>query len=150
MTEHKVDVVTTDYGSATYKAALKLRYNHLRAPLGLQFTDAEMTLDALGTHFVALAGTEIIGCVTAQLQDGYVKIRQMVVADTMRAKGVGRLLIHALEEHFVSRGISHFMMHARADAIGFYEKLGYSQNGDSFTEIGMAHQRLDKVFTPSI
>ncbi len=36
------------------------------------------------------------------------------------------------------------MMHARATAIGFYEKCGYDRLGETFLEQGIPHVRMQK------
>jgi predicted GNAT family N-acyltransferase len=35
-------------------------------------------------------------------------------------------------------------MHARKDAIGFYEKQGYKISGDEFTEVTIPHFVMEK------
>lgn len=112
--------------------------------LGLDFTETEMELDRLAVHFLAFAGNDIIGCVIGQPQGDSVKIRQMVVTEAVRNRGFGKRLIRALENHFIEAGICRFTMHARGEAMRFYENLGYSKFGEPFTEIGIPHQRLDK------
>lgn len=136
------------YDSEEYKSSLKLRHRYLRAPLGLDFTETEMQLDRQAVHLLAFAGEEILGCVIGQPQGDSVKIRQMVVTEAARSRGIGKRLIKVLEAHFIEVGICHFTMHARQDAVHFYEKLGYRKVGEPFTEIGIPHQRLDKLLIP--
>jgi predicted GNAT family N-acyltransferase len=136
------------YDSEAYKSSLKLRHRYLRAPLGLDFTEAEMQMDRQAVHFLAFAEEEIIGCVIGQPQDNSAKIRQMVVTEAARGCGIGKQLMEALEDYFVQAGVHCFTMHARQDAVRFYEKLGYRKVGEPFTEIGIPHQRLDKVLIP--
>lgn len=138
----------TLYGTSNYARAVALRRLYLRAPLGLEFTSEELELDALGVHFLAFEADVLIGCVIGQQKEAVVKVRQMVVAETHRKSGVGRKLMHALEMHFSALGEMYFTLHAREDAIPFYEALGYVKVELPFTEIGIPHQRLDK-FVPS-
>jgi hypothetical protein len=36
-------------------------------------------------------------------------------------------------------------MHARKTALGFYEKLGYSRQGEEFTEVTIPHYIMEKA-----
>ncbi len=41
------------------------------------------------------------------------------------------------------------MMHARATAVGFYERLAYRRVGGEFLEEGIAHVRMEKALAVS-
>ena len=41
-------------------------------------------------------------------------------------------------------GVSPFLLHARENATGFYEKCGYEVVGGILTEVGGPHLRMDK------
>jgi ribosomal protein S18 acetylase RimI-like enzyme len=42
------------------------------------------------------------------------------------------------------RGFKIVRMHARANAIGFYEKVGYKVRGEQFIEITIPHYVMEK------
>ena len=50
-----------------------------------------------------------------------------------------------LEEHLRSQGFRNLVLHARASAVEFYEKLGYAVIGDEFIDVTIAHVRMAKV-----
>jgi predicted GNAT family N-acyltransferase len=35
-------------------------------------------------------------------------------------------------------------MHARKNAVGFYEKMGYKVRGEEFQEVSIAHYEMEK------
>ena len=41
-------------------------------------------------------------------------------------------------------GYEEIVLHARETALGFYQKLGYETEGDSFTEVGLPHSAMRK------
>lgn len=148
MTDPAVRLKIVAYGSPDYTAAVHLRRRWLREPLGLEFTPAELEQDITATHVLACKDRRVVGCVLGQPLEAAVKIRQMVVTEDCRRTGVGRQLMQAVEAHFFQMGIRHFLLHARAETIGFYESLGYGKVGEMFTEVGLPHQRLDKSLPP--
>ena len=74
-----------------------------------------------------------------------IRLRQMAVADNLQGKGVGRALMIFAEN--IARDMGYFvlMMHARATAQGFYEKLGYVRKNDVFTELMIPHYIMEKT-----
>jgi predicted GNAT family N-acyltransferase len=42
------------------------------------------------------------------------------------------------------RGYKKITMHARQNAVGFYEKMGYRRVGDAFIEITIPHYVMEK------
>ena len=60
-----------------------------------------------------------------------------VLKRTYRDIGENRLTL-------VSAGVTFFVLHARQNAAGFYEKSGYRAVGDLFTEVGRPHLRMER------
>jgi predicted GNAT family N-acyltransferase len=52
--------------------------------------------------------------------------------------------MHFAENLAKDSGGREIMMHARKTAIGFYEKLGYTAEGDEFSEVGIPHVEMRK------
>ena len=44
----------------------------------------------------------------------------------------------------MSEGVREITIHARVEAVSFYEALGYGVTGESFIEIGIAHRTMTK------
>ncbi|MEL7473167.1 MAG: GNAT family N-acetyltransferase [Planctomycetota bacterium] len=70
------------------------------------------------------------------------KLMQMAVDDVCRGRGVGRLLVDALMDRATGLGLDRVYCHARLDACGFYERLGWTYDSDLFMEAGIEHRRM--------
>lgn len=128
-----------------YTAARHLRYEVLRRPLGMSEGTERFAYEDDALHFVAVAAAEVVGCVMFHPQGADTgRLMQMAVAPVWQGRGVGRLLVHALERDVVRRGIAEVTLHARAHAVGFYEKLGYASYGEPYVEVGIAHRSMRK------
>lgn len=71
----------------------------------------------------------------------------MVVGAGLQRRGFGRTMLQHLESGLAGRGFKHLSMHARIEAVGFYEKLGYSRAGLEFIELGIRHVKMEKRLT---
>jgi GNAT superfamily N-acetyltransferase len=89
------------------------------------------------THFAAVAeeGAAIVGLIhafeRAALEKPHaVLVQSLVVDETARQAGVGRLLLGVVEEWARERGLRHIVLYTRVereDAHAFYERLGYQK-----------------------
>jgi ribosomal protein S18 acetylase RimI-like enzyme len=94
-------------------------------------------------HFVAVHGERVIGCVAFR---GHTEVSgqllQMAVDDNVQGRGLGRRLVRYLEHHVRERGFREVTLHARDIAVGFYEKLGYRTEGDTYVEVSIPHRNM--------
>lgn len=72
----------------------------------------------------------------------------MAVSPEHQRQGFGKTLMTELEADLRSRGIATLTLHARATAVEFYEKLGYTVIGDDFLDVTVAHFRMVKTLPP--
>ncbi|MDM3871823.1 GNAT family N-acetyltransferase [Porticoccus sp. W117] len=134
------------HGSEAYDNAVQLRYEVLRKPQGLSFSDAELEAEADSGHLVCELGGKIAGClVLAPWQQDGVKLRQMAVAPEYRGCTIGSQLVQAAEKWAGEHGCSKIVLHARTSAEGFYKKLGFSASGEVFMEVGLPHRVMRKA-----
>ena len=135
------------FGTAEYRLECGLRHAVLREPLGLSFTAEELATEENQLHFGLFEPEDnLIACVVAvRLSPTDARIRQMAVSPGHQRRGVGTRLMNELEEHLRSRGFRNLVLHARASAVEFYEKLGYAVIGDEFIDVTIAHVRMVKV-----
>lgn len=134
-----------DHGSKEYQQMIKLRDDILRKPLGLTFTDEELELEKENLLIGAFEDGNILGCcMLVEENPGIVKLRQMAVLNAVQGKGVGRALMQFAENLARDHGYKLLTMHARKNAIGFYEKMGYRVNGDEFQEVSIPHFEMHK------
>ena len=135
-----------EVGTDIHQKALHLRFEILRAPLGLPPGSEVHESETQIWHFVALHGERVVGCVLL-LPDREKKtgrLLQMAVHNSLQGQGLGRRLVQALESHALSEGLALIEMHAREVAIPFYEKLGYVCSGDIFEEVGIPHRIMSR------
>jgi predicted GNAT family N-acyltransferase len=134
-----------DHGTKEYQQMLQLRYDILRKPLGLEFDTKELEEEKNDILICAFEEEKILGCcLLTQTDSKTVRLRQMAVQNNLRGKGIGASLMNFAENLARDRGYKNLIMHARKDAIGFYEKQGYKISGDEFTEVTIPHFVMEK------
>lgn len=145
ITAEDITIKTIAYQSEEYKQLLQLRNDVLRVPLGLTFSADFLARDANNILIGAYLGDEIVGC--CQLEEatnGIFQLRQMAVGARLQGSGIGSRIIQFAEAVVKQNGGRQITLHARAVAVAFYQKLGYTAIGDSFTEIGLPHLEMVK------
>jgi ribosomal protein S18 acetylase RimI-like enzyme len=132
--------------SAGYEATVALRTEVLRRPLGLAFTAEELAREDADHHLVCRDDGVLIAClvVTPRTTDD-AKVRQVAVAPSLQGQGVGAALSRFAEDFARQRGFRTITLHARATAVGFYEKLGYQRVGEPFEEVTLPHWKMQKT-----
>jgi len=134
-----------DYNSPEYWQMIKLRDEILRKPLGLGFTKQELEVEKNNMLIGAFEDEKILGCcMLVEENPETVRLRQMAVLNDLQGKGIGRAIMNFAENIARDRGYKVLSMHARKNALGFYEKMGYKVEGDEFTEITIPHYVMVK------
>ena len=134
-----------DHGTPEYQQMVKLREDLLRKPLGLGFTPQELEGEKDHVLIAAFEDDTMLGCcMLVEEKPGCVRLRQMAVMNDLQGKGIGRALMNFAENIARDLGYKFITMHARKNAIGFYEKMAYVVSGDEFTEITIPHYRMEK------
>jgi len=140
-----ITYISAPFGGEWYAKALAVRHEVMRAPLGLCYTPEELAHDAHYQHFVACDGDQVAANVSlALLDDRWAQIKQVAVHAGYERRGIGRALIHYVEDQARAQGYSRAFLNARVPTIGFYEKIGYVCEGDTFPLVGLPHQRMTK------
>ena len=134
-----------DHGTKEYQQMIKLREDILRKPLGLTFSLQELEDEKNNLLIGAFEDGDILGCcMLVEETPGTVKLRQMAVLNVLQGKGIGRALMQFAENLARDHGYSILTMHARKNAVGFYEKMGYKVKGQEFFEVSIAHYEMEK------
>lgn len=124
---------------------VKLRDDILRKPLGLGFTPQELEQEKDNMLIAAFEDDDMLGCcMLVEENPDTVRLRQMAVLNDLQGKGIGRALMGFAENLARDRGYKILSMHARKNAIGFYEKMGYRVASDEFTEVTIPHYVMEK------
>ena len=134
-----------DHGTKEYLQMVHLRNEILRKPLGLTLDDAELEKEKEDILMGAFEDDRLLGCCLLTRMDAVtIRLRQMAVPNNMQGKGIGRALMIFAENIARDLGYRKLCMHARESALGFYQKLGYTINGNMFTEVTIPHYIMEK------
>jgi len=134
-----------DHGTEEYQQMVRLRDAILRRPLGLSFTEEELEEEKDNLLIAAYEDRQLMGCcMLVEEEPDSVRLRQMAVVKDLQGKGLGRALLTFAENLARDRGYKKICMHARKNALGFYEKLGYRTTGEEFLELGIPHFLMEK------
>ena len=98
--------------------------------------------DSVSVHALATLNREPVG--TGRLNPAG-KIGRIAVLPGLRGRGIGALITRRLLEEAHHRGIREPYLHAQLQAVPFYEKLGFSSQGEVFDEAGILHVRMTRV-----
>ncbi len=140
-----MEFVQIPWQSELYRQEVELRDELLRRPLGLVFSEAELTAEERQDHYGLVEASQLIACVVIVMLSPTVgKLRQMAVAESRQKQGLGATLIRHVEQTLRDRGVEQVELHARDTAAGFYQKLGYQIEGEPFIEVNILHVKMAK------
>jgi len=97
-------------------------------------------------HLVAYDGGSPVG--TARLREpdpGVAKIERVAVLQSHRDRGVGRSIMHRLEDLARDLGMEEVLLHAQTSVEAFYSQLGYETTSDVFMEADIPHVEMRKA-----
>lgn len=135
-----------EFGTPEYDTAVRLRYEVLRRPLGLEYTPEQLAAEYSDIHLGAFdANGAITGCLILTPLAGHtIKMRQVAVDPAWQGRGVGTELVAASEQLSKRLGFTIMSLHAREIAVPFYLRLGYTIIGERFEEVGIPHFKMEK------
>lgn len=100
-------------------------------------------LDDQCTHFLMRLNGAAIGAARSRRIGNYVKIQRVCVLPSARGGGLGANLIEAVCRHAREEfSLSEARLDAQVDAIEFYRRLGFVEEGEVFMDAGIAHKRM--------
>lgn len=125
----------------------QLRWQALRQPSQQPMGSEKDDLEAQSYHRVIVDDMDnIVG--SGRLHNAsqaQAQIRYMAISDHVRGQGLGKLLISELERIAAEAGVKTIALNARVNAISFYQRLGYSDEGYSHTLFGeVKHNKMIK------
>lgn len=97
-------------------------------------------LDESATHIVVYEDKIPVGTGRMRtIEKGKVKIERVAVLSALRGQGIGKLIMQAIDEYLLKNQTEEATLDAQLHAKGFYENLGYRQDGEVFEEVGIPH-----------
>jgi GNAT superfamily N-acetyltransferase len=139
-------ILRVEHGSSLYQAAVFLRNEVLRRPLGLAFSPEQLAAEVGSIHLSAYDEHTLLGCLNLlPLPDGEIKMRSVAVRPDLQRAGVGTALIKHSELLATQEGFRRMMLHARETAVPFYQRLGYVIEGERFEQVTLPHFKMYKI-----
>ncbi len=101
-------------------------------------------LDHLCDHFLIFKKNNPVG--TARLREkipGVLKIERVAVLKNKRLSGFGNLLMKEVINYtFKNYSLKMLVLHSQVHVKGFYQKLGFKEEGNEFLEDGILHIKM--------
>lgn len=132
-------------GSKEYEQMVQLRLTVLLNPIGIpaSYISREKEMDDI--LIGAFNSSEMIGCcILSKINNDVLQLRQMAVARELQGKGIGAAIVSFAENVARKKGYKILMMHARDSVLSFYEKCGYTIDGEQFNEVNIPHHKMKK------
>ena len=76
--------------------------------------------------------------------DGLAKAERICVLASERGTGAGAQIMEALEKHAAEQGLKHVKLSAQAQAVPFYERIGYHAISEEYLEQNIPHKMMKK------
>lgn len=134
------------FGTPAYDDSIQLRHQVLRAPLGISFEAEDLAQEYNQIHLGCYSDSaELLAILVLWIQDDKtLKMRQVAVDPLHQKKGIGSVLVAASEAYAAKHNYKTIVLHARDEAVPFYERLTYKKVGKPFTEVGIKHYKMKK------
>lgn len=136
-----------DFGSTRYDELVQLRYKILLEPLGLKFLDMHRNKEANYLHIGCIEQLDdklVGGLILAPIDNETIRLMQVAVETRYQGEGIGRELVKYAEKRAKEAGFGKIIMHAMLSVVTFYEKMGYTQEGEIFEESGITFAKMVK------
>ncbi len=103
-----------------------LRWKILRAPWNQPEGSEKDELEQQSIHIMAVENNKVIGVGRAHFNsDSEAQLRYMAVEEEWQGRGIGKLILNELEKRVIEKGAKKIVLHARDNAVKFYEINGY-------------------------
>lgn len=114
-----------------------LRWRILRAPWKQPRGSEQDELEGQAIHIIAVEEDKIVGCGRVHFNtDDEAQIRYMAVENEWQGKGVGQMILNALEKKAKANSAKKIVLNARENVVKFYEKSGFKVIKPSYTLFG--------------
>lgn len=102
-------------------------------------------IDGIAWHVVVFDGDRPIATGrTFPNADGSYSIGRVAVIKGYRSKGVGAVVMNALEEKARALGARTLVLSAQTHAVGFYQRMGFSPYGEEYYDEHCPHIAMKK------
>lgn len=95
-------------------------------------------------HMVFYKDSEPIGTCRYYIEDNEYRIGRIAVIKEYRGKGIGEFIVRVAEDKVFEIGGRETVLSAQVRAKGFYEKIGYAEEGEIYMEEMCPHIKMRK------
>jgi predicted GNAT family N-acyltransferase len=141
--------IRTPNSESEWKKYFDLRYRLLRKPWGKPVGSEKDKIEKECIHAAYFNGDKVLGvCRLQKNNDQTGQVRYMAVEENTQGQGIGKKIMHYIEEQALKRGMSEIVLHARENARKFYESAGYVFLAKSYLLYGeIPHYKMLKRLT---
>ena len=114
----------------------------------LKISESELfdKFDEICDHFLIFDGKNVIGSVRIVQIQKQIKLERMALLKPYRSKNYGKNCILQLIEYYSSLGFSKITLDSIYSVRGFYQKCGFTEEGDVFQRVGIDHISMHITF----
>ena len=141
----EIDFRMIAHGSAEWKAAVLLREDILRKPLGSYFTEEELEAEKDHVQVAGFSKGEVLATAVLVPEGDQLKMQRVAVQESLQGSGIGSGMMAFCEQYALKAGVSRIYCHARDSAVAFYLKNKYEEQGAYFLEDGIPHVKMVKI-----
>ncbi|MGG1600895.1 GNAT family N-acetyltransferase [Paenibacillus naphthalenovorans] len=143
-----IPVHTEEQLNDCFSVRMNVFVKEQQVPPDLEMDEFDVSWSAC-RHFLAADGEKPVGTARWRMYDSRTaKLQRIAVLAPYRGRGIGRLLIQAMEEDIRSQGVPAVILDAQTQAEPFYRKLGYETiSPEPFLDAGIWHVRMRKQLT---
>lgn len=97
-------------------------------------------LDDLARHFIARFGDRVVATCRVRIMGDAAKIERVAVLKDFRRRGIGQALMKYILQELPGAGdIRLLKLSSQAEAVPFYEQLGFKKHGPGYLDAGIPH-----------
>ncbi len=120
-------IVSQPSSPSDFEIYFSLRYEVLRKPWHQPLGSERDADEETSVHAFITENTKAIAVARLQFVDGNTsQVRYMAVDSLQQGRGLGKLVLQFLEEKSLAAGRKKVVLHARENAVKFYERCGYA------------------------
>lgn len=132
------------HGSEEYRQVTALREAVLRKPFGLKFSPEELAEEKPHIHIAGYLDGRLVATAALVPDGNRVRMKRVAVVEELQGQGIGGALLAYCEDLARRQGLTEIFCHARDSAIAFYDKHGFTREGDYFEEVTILHLKMHK------
>ena len=134
-----------NYHSEEYQRLLNFRFNNLRKPLNLNWSEEDLLNENQQNHFALKNQSEIVGSFCLKKIDcSTIRLRQMAIEKKWQRQGYGSSILKFTEKFAIKNNYKKIIIIARLSALDFYKKNFFKTSGNIFTDVTVSSINMYK------